>query len=615
MKPSLVETRAVFTLSPRWLGFSGALIVAVVVFITYFPALGIGFWMDDYIAIDAAGRISGLEYLVRFFDPRVQRLWYRPMIGMQWKLEYLLFRGDPTGYHLVQVLFHLINCLLLYWLVTRIARKWQIGLGAAVLYASLPLASMAIYWPSVHDPLAGVFYLLSICLWLDYLESGNRLRWGLSVATFVGALLTKEVGATLPIMLFLADRLLVNKPATWIELVKRYAVFILILWIYGLCQVIVITRSEFTGQIGYGVGVQNVFVFLQFLSYLAFPWDVEQSIRYVALAGLSLLLLYLCLARDRRLLFLGTAAILPVIIVSPIPPHLFNPRYLYLPLMASAVGLSLLLDVAVRGMKRFQWPGSALLPAFLVFIIYTGSTTLAEQLTNFGGFIRQLRMGFRPIYQLHSALAPDTYMYFLDTPLQTLDISGLMFLRYGANVTVGGVDRYQVDELRNHNVAYVYYLDDQNVFKEQAVAKKAVVQTEPGLPVRFQESISLDRIDIASAKVRSGETLALILYWRTAAKLSKDYTVFVHLLDSRQQIVTGSDSQPRRGLAPTSTWRVGSLQPDGITIPIDSSLAPGTYTVEVGLYEFATMQRLEIVSSDGQLVGDKLMLGPIEISE
>ena len=87
------------------------------------------------------------------------------------KVEYLLFRGDPTGYHAVQIAIHLANCLLLSWLTTRITRKWQVGLVAALLYAPLPLASMAIYWPSVHDPLAGVFYLLGLILWLDYVES------------------------------------------------------------------------------------------------------------------------------------------------------------------------------------------------------------------------------------------------------------------------------------------------------------------------------------------------------------------------------------------------------------------------------------------------------------
>jgi len=594
----------------RWM-LLGAFVVAIVTFIAYFPSLRIGFWMDDYIAIDFAGRLSGLDYLVKYFDPRVQRLWYRPMIGMQWKIEYLLFGGEPLGYHVVQVALHLANGWLLYLLVARVTRRPRVGLVAALIYATLPLSSMSVYWTSVHDPLAGVFYLLTIIWWLDYVRSGERVKFALTFVTFLGALLTKEVSVTLPMLLFLADRLLVNQPARLVELVKRYAIFAIPLAVYAWFEWIVTTRSEFTQQIGYRIGEGTLYVLAKFLAFLAFPWEWDERLNYIALIIFSGLLIFFALMRDRRLWFLGAAAVLPTLIAAPIPPHLFNPRYLYLPLMASAVGYGLLLELALKVVQRWRWSVIAriVLACIVVLVVSIGSATIAERTVNFGGFIRQIRMSFRPIYQRYPTLPNDTFLYFIDLPLQTLDISGLMFLRYGAHVTVGGVDRSGWNGLRNHHTAFVWYLDETGQFKEQAVARAVHAQITPALPVHFGDAIALDALEVVADRIEQGEAVVMLVRWKTLAPMHQDYTVFAHLINENGEMVAGNDSQPRKGLSPTTTWRVGSVLVDGVVIPAPSQA--GQYRVEIGWYHPKTMERLPLVGADGQLVGDTLVVGPI----
>jgi hypothetical protein len=589
----------------------GAFVVAIVTFIAYFPSLRIGFWMDDYIAIDFAGRLSGLDYLVKYFDPRVQRLWYRPMIGMQWKVEYLLFGGEPIGYHVVQVALHLANGWLLYLLVARVTRRARVGLVAALIYATLSLSSMSVYWTSVHDPLAGVFYLMTILLWLDYVRSGARVKFALTFVTFLGALLTKEVSVTLPPMLFLADRLLVNQPVRFLELVRRYALFAIPLAVYAWFEWIVTTRSEFTQQIGYRIGEGTLYVLTKFLAFLAFPWEWDERLNYIVLIIVSGLLIFFALARDRKLWFLGAAAVLPTLIAAPIPPHLFNPRYLYLPLMASAVGYGLLLELALKVVQRWRWSVIAriVLACIVALVVSIGSATIAERTVNFGGFIRQIRMSFRPIYQRYPTLANDTFLYFIDLPLQTLDISGLMFLRYGTHVTVGGVDRGGWNGLRDHNAAFVWYLDETGQFKEQAVARAVHAQITPALPVQFGDAIALDALEVIADRIKQGEAVVMLVRWKTLAPMHQDYTVFVHLVNENGEMVAGNDSQPRKGLSPTTTWRVGSVLVDGIVIPVPDQV--GQYRVEIGWYNSRTMERLPLVSADGQIVGNALVVSPI----
>jgi hypothetical protein len=605
------------TLSRRQWILLSTFAIAAVIFITYFPSLDIGLWMDNYWQIDLAGRLFGIDYLVRYFDPRAQTLWYRPMIGLQWKIEYLLFHGEASGYHFVQVVLHLTNCLLLYWLVFRTTNKWQVGFCSALIFATLSLHSMSVYWPAVHDPLAGVFYLLTILLWLGFVESGSHAKFVLAFMAFLGALMSKEVSSTLPFLLFLADRLLINKPIHFIQLIKRYLLFALPLAIYLWFQLIVTTRSEFTQQIGYRIGESTLYVFVKFLAFLAFPWELGESPNYIWLIGAVSLFLFFLFRHDRKLLFLGAAVVLPTLIVTPIPPHLFNPRYLYLPLMASAVAYSLLLEFALDALRRGQWKPIARAAwgaIMIALVIFSSGTAIAERTENFGGFIRQIRMTFRPIYQRYPTFPPDTFLYFIDAPLQTQDISGLMLLRYGTHVTVSGSDRGTFSGFRDHNNTLIWYLDEQNQFQSQTVAKDIRAQITPELPIQFGNSIVLDALEIADDHIKAGETIVVLMRWKAIGYIDKDYTVFVHLINEQGDIVAGTDRQPRNGLSPTTSWRIGGILVDGIAVPVSSQIIPGRkYSLEIGWYNSSTGERSSIVNSAGMPMDDKLVVTPMSI--
>jgi hypothetical protein len=218
-------------------------------------------------------------------------------------------------------------------------------------------------------------------------------------------------------------------------------------------------------------------------------------------------------------------------------------------------------------------------------------------------------MAFRPIYQQYPTFPSDTFLYFIDAPLQTLDISGLVFLRYGANVTVGGADRGTVSGLREHNSAFVWYLDEAGQFKGQPVAQNVRAQVTPTLPARFGNVIEFDALEIAADRVKPSEAIVILVRWKALGHIDKDYTLFVHLVNERGERVAGIDSQPRKGLSPTTTWRVGSVLADGIVIPAPDH--PGQYRVEMGWYNPRTMERLPLVTADDQMMGDTLVVGPI----
>jgi hypothetical protein len=96
--------------------------------------------------------------------------------------------------------------------------------------------------------------------------------------------------------------------------------------------------------------------------------------------------------------------------------------------------------------------------------------------------------------------------------------------------------------------------------------------------------------------------------------MSVDYHVFNHLHDG-QTMYGQLDGQPMSGTHPTSRWEPGELVVDTYRIPISENAPPGTVPLRVGMYDFWTMERLEVVDANGKPMGDSIHLTDVLIQE
>ncbi len=78
--------------------------------------------------------------------------------------------------------------------------------------------------------------------------------------------------------------------------------------------------------------------------------------------------------------------------------------------------------------------------------------------------------------------------------------------------------------------------------------------------------------------------LLVTLVWRALAPMDRDYTVFVHMVDSDGRLVAQHDGPPAEGARPTSGWLSGEEIVDRHLIRFPEGLAPGPYRLLVGLY-------------------------------
>lgn len=108
--------------------------------------------------------------------------------------------------------------------------------------------------------------------------------------------------------------------------------------------------------------------------------------------------------------------------------------------------------------------------------------------------------------------------------------------------------------------------------------------------------------DLPTHAVHPGDQLNVTLYWQSQGNISTAYTVFVHLLDAHNKVVAQRDEPPVHGTRPTTSWVPGEYITDEHEISLSQNLAPGTYPVEIGLYDPRTGKRVTVGSSDNRVI-------------
>ncbi len=132
-------------------------------------------------------------------------------------------------------------------------------------------------------------------------------------------------------------------------------------------------------------------------------------------------------------------------------------------------------------------------------------------------------------------------------------------------------------------------------------------------PVEFYlgDKIGLLGYDLNPKRLRPGEAIAVTLYWKALDEIRTSYTVFNHLLDLQGRVQGQRDGIPGRGQMPTTEWYPGEIVIDRYYVLLDPHAPPGEYTLEAGVYDWMTLERLPVYDRSGGSLGDRIVLGPI----
>ncbi len=184
------------------------IVLIVVTFAVFWQANQFDFVSDDtaYVAknIHIQSGIT-LDGFLWAFSTRYADLW-NPLVWLSFMFDYQLHGLNAGGYHLTNVILHLMSCLLLFWLFNRMTGTIWRSAFVAALFALHPLHVESVAWIAERkDVLSAFFWMLTLCLYVYYTEKPVIRRYLPVLLCFACALMSKPMVVTLPIVMILLD--------------------------------------------------------------------------------------------------------------------------------------------------------------------------------------------------------------------------------------------------------------------------------------------------------------------------------------------------------------------------------------------------------------------------
>lgn len=372
----------------RWLYISLVFLCLVI----YGNSLKNGFVFDDHFTVLENTLIRSWKNLPQVFTRNYFKQAgegsYRPVVTLTYFLDYSLWKNQPFGYHLTNLLLHLANVLLLFRVFGLFLSQEQ-AFSLAVLYAVFPVNAEAINAISFREDLLVVFFgLLSFLSHLSFSRQGKKRFLCFSLLGYLLASLSKENGVILPLLFLAYGRAFQSghrQKKFWIISGLCYAaVFLLFLILrFGLFRNPVQEESVVApGPLAVRVFAVPLII-LQYLRILLVPYPLLAEYPPVhsgVLPGFVYALFFPVVLvfsvgliksyRQDRVIFFGCLwflfSFLPVSNLYP----LINPvaeRYLYLP----AIGFLLIVVQLVWKIKKPKWRASTLVLLAGTYLVLT----------------------------------------------------------------------------------------------------------------------------------------------------------------------------------------------------------------------------------------------------
>ncbi len=183
--------------------------------IAYLPGIKNGFIYDDKFQILRNPQVTGDRPVSEIFAREFYRTsegkspYYRPLVNLSYRLDYGVWKDNPLGYHLTNIIIHGLVSVLVFLCLLTWLKKYRTAAAAGLIFALHPAHTQSVSWISGRtDLLSSLFVLLAVYFYLRAQERDGKWNWkwfGLSLTAFLPALLCKEVAVTALVLIALLD--------------------------------------------------------------------------------------------------------------------------------------------------------------------------------------------------------------------------------------------------------------------------------------------------------------------------------------------------------------------------------------------------------------------------
>ncbi len=190
------------------------LIILIVTIFSYSTAIN-----NDFVNWDDDRYVTGNTHLefswenIKYYFSDFYFVMYIPLTMMSYMFDYHVAGLDmPEFFHLHSVVLHIINSLLVFFVVAKLFSKIDLknskiyGLISALLFATNPLHIASVSWIAERkDVLFTMYFLASLLVYLFYIDKKKLKLYFLALFLFLLSLLSKSQAVVLPIVLILVD--------------------------------------------------------------------------------------------------------------------------------------------------------------------------------------------------------------------------------------------------------------------------------------------------------------------------------------------------------------------------------------------------------------------------
>ncbi|MBA3647762.1 MAG: hypothetical protein H0W62_04300 [Chitinophagales bacterium] len=355
------------------------LVIAIFTFLAYAHSLSNGWtdWDDEgYVLKNTLVKTFDLKGI---FTSYVLGN-YHPVTVLVQSIEYQFFSDNAFGFHLVSLLLHIINSLLVFWFTLLLTKNNNIGLIAAILFAVHPLHVESVSWIAAQkDLLYVLFYLGALIQYAKYSNEGkiDRKKYVLIILLFLLSLLSKGQAVTLPVIMILINWFQKKKISIRSQL-DKVPLFIIAI-IFGIVAIFAqqsvhavqdinaysgTQRSMFASYaiINY---LQRLFIPVKLSAYYAYPQIIDGKYLAIVYASPVLLLIISFLVfyfrRNTLLVFGSLFFIINIFLVLqflPVGGALTADRYSYLSFLGLFIWLA---SMVARAWENYKVKSAGIL--------------------------------------------------------------------------------------------------------------------------------------------------------------------------------------------------------------------------------------------------------------
>jgi Flp pilus assembly protein TadD len=218
--------------------FWTGILLVVLVGLLYFNTLGHQFtnWDDGMIYSNPSIRNLNWEGVKKLFTPEKGNT-YQPVRMLSYAIDYRVWKLNPMGYRITNILFYILTCIMVFFTLQRISSRlreahppdshFRVALFGCLLFASHPVHVEAVTWLSARkEVLQGFFFFLAFYLYLMARETEGRkkiLFFFVVLLSILMAILSKPSAVVFPAVVLLYE--IARKKESLIASLKRHGVF------------------------------------------------------------------------------------------------------------------------------------------------------------------------------------------------------------------------------------------------------------------------------------------------------------------------------------------------------------------------------------------------------